>query len=72
MRRNKSDALRFGIPFAVAMAASATSWASPALVSGPSPFAGCKIGGPGTVYVNAEVEPWMVVNPQSPANLIAR
>jgi hypothetical protein len=40
------------------------------LVSGPSPFASCTIGGPGTNYVNAEVEPWVDVNPADPANIV--
>lgn len=45
------------------------------LISGPSPFATCTIGGTGnpleTNYVNAEVEPWMAVNPVNPKNIIA-
>jgi len=44
-----------------------------ALVSGPSPFnaPGCN-GAPqtGTVYPNAEVEPWVAVNPKNPKNII--
>jgi hypothetical protein len=37
----------------------------------PSPFAGCTQIGPGeTNYVNAEVEPWVEVNPTNPANII--
>jgi hypothetical protein len=40
------------------------------LASGPSPFAACTIGGPGTVYVNAEVEPWVAVNPTNPNNVV--
>ncbi len=40
------------------------------LASGPSPFAACTIGGPGTNYVNAEVEPWVDVNPTNPNNII--
>ncbi|MGF6757132.1 sialidase family protein [Paraburkholderia sp. GAS42] len=67
---NKPGALLIGIPLAVALAASTTSWAAPILVSGPSPFANCTIGGPGTIYVNAEVEPWLAVNPANPSNLI--
>jgi hypothetical protein len=41
--------------------------------SGPSPFAGCTVGGaPGSVlYPNAEEEPWVDVNPTNPNNLIA-
>ena len=43
------------------------------LASGPSPFAGCTVGGaPGSVlYPNAEEEPWIDVNPTDPQNLIA-
>jgi hypothetical protein len=42
------------------------------LVSGPSPFAGCTIGATatGTIYVNAEVEPYISVNPTQTKNLI--
>ena len=40
------------------------------LASGPSPFAGCTVGGPGTIYVNAEVEPWVAVNPVNSLNII--
>lgn len=42
----------------------------PVLVSGPSPFASCTIGGPGTNYVNAEVEPRVAVNPTDPKNIV--
>src|SRR5512133_1950497 len=43
------------------------------LAPGPSPFAGCTVGGaPGSVlYPNAEEEPWVDVNPTNPQNLIA-
>src|SRR5712691_8280951 len=44
--------------------------ASLVLVSGPSPYAQCTIGGPGTVYTNAEVEPYVAVNPANPANIV--
>jgi hypothetical protein len=41
------------------------------LVSGPSPYAGCSTAGqPGTNYLNAEVEPWVSVNPANPKNII--
>ncbi len=42
------------------------------LVSGPSPFAGCTLGATatGTIYVNAEVEPYVAVNPTNAQNLI--
>jgi hypothetical protein len=45
------------------------------LLSGPSPFATCTDGATGapgeTLYVNAEVEPWVDVNPTNPNNIIA-
>jgi hypothetical protein len=44
--------------------------ATPVLVSGASPYASCTIGGPGTLYVNAEVEPFVAVNPANSGNLI--
>ncbi|PXX40947.1 MULTISPECIES: sialidase family protein [Burkholderia] len=55
---------------AVMALACAAAHADPVLVSGPSPYAACTIGGPGTVYVNAEVEPWLSVNPANPTNMI--
>src|SRR2546428_14174900 len=45
--------------------------ASLVTVSGPSPYAGCSIAGqPGTNYLNAEVEPWVSVNPANPKNIV--
>ncbi len=45
---------------------------APVLVSGPSPLAACPFGGDihSTNYPNAEVEPWVAVNPANSANLI--
>jgi hypothetical protein len=45
------------------------------IVSAPSQFAACPDGQsvgppPGQVFVNAEVEPWIAVNPANPNNLI--
>src|SRR4029450_3143484 len=40
------------------------------LISGPSPFTNCNIGPGGTNYLNAEVEPWVAVNPTNPSNII--
>src|SRR5919201_1327801 len=54
----------------VALPAGAATVAPLVLVSGPSPYAGCTIGGPGTNYLNAEVEPWVAVNPANPSNII--
>src|SRR6266566_4642832 len=39
-------------------------------VSSPSPYATCTIGGPGTTYVNADVEPYVAVNPANTSNII--
>ncbi len=64
---------------AVACLAAVAALAGPAagtvapltLVSGPSPFAGCThTGTGGTNYLNAEVEPWVAVNPANPSNII--
>ena len=40
-------------------------------VSSTDPYAGCSIpGNPGTNYADAEVEPWVSVNPSNPKNII--
>jgi len=45
--------------------------ASLVTVSGPSPYASClNAGEPGTVYVNAEVEPYVAVNPHLAGNIV--
>jgi hypothetical protein len=43
------------------------------IISGPSPYPpGCQVTAePGTNYENAEVEPWVDVNPLDPNNMIA-
>jgi hypothetical protein len=72
MRRNCSTRIaptRFTFA-ALALSSASMAVAAPVLVSGPSPFASCTIGGPGTSYVNAEVEPWVAVNPANPSNVI--
>jgi hypothetical protein len=50
----------------------ASSAPSVTRVSGPSPFARCAIQPlPGEVnYLNAEVEPWLAINPRNASNLI--
>ena len=55
---------------ALTVGLSQSAFAATLLVSGPSPFAGCTIGGPGTVYVNAEVEPRVAVNPTDSSNIV--
>jgi hypothetical protein len=58
------------------LTAAAPAAAGPASVTplvkttGSSPFASCTVGAPGTNYVNAEVEPFIAVNPTDPRNLI--
>ena len=45
---------------------------SPGPVSGPSPYAGCEVPlfhGERT-YANAEVEPWIAVDPSDPKHLV--
>src|SRR6266702_2196891 len=56
----------------VALPAGAATATLPVLVSGPSPYASCAVGsGPGAInYTNAEVEPYVAVNPTNTANLI--
>jgi hypothetical protein len=58
----------------VAPGGTTTAWAqSLERISGPTPF-GPNCGGPaagGTVYPNAEVEPWVSPNPRNPRNLVA-
>ncbi|MEA5455455.1 sialidase family protein [Sinomonas sp. JGH33] len=74
--RTSRTALLALIPAALLLnlggAASAATFTPPAVASGPSPFASCTLGGaPGAVnYVNAEVEPWVSVNPTNPSNVV--
>jgi hypothetical protein len=68
-------ALTVALP-AAAAAAAAPSVGPWSLASGPSPFADCTSGldpgsPPGTNYVNAEVEPFVAVDPTSLSHLIA-
>ncbi len=60
----------FAISGVLTASASTFTVAPLTLVSGPSPFAACTIGGPGTNYVNAEVEPWVDVSPVNPNNIV--
>src|SRR6266700_4783556 len=61
MRRNGSVLL--AVPAAAAPSAVVE-------VSGPSPYAECSLGGTGTNYPNAEVEPYVAVNPANATNVI--
>lgn len=58
------------VGFTGAVAAGPATVAALVLASGPSPYAGCTVGAPGTNYVNAEIEPFVAVNPANPSNLI--
>ena len=54
----------------IAVAGIALAAAGPVDVSGLSPFASCTAGGPGTNFVNSEVEPFVAVNPANPSNIV--
>src|SRR5437762_11767836 len=54
----------------LAFAALALAASGPIDISGLSPFAACTVGGPGTNFVNSEVEPFVAVNPADPSNII--
>jgi hypothetical protein len=64
------------VALALAVPAVAAAAVGPlSLASGPSPYATCTAGSdpgspPGTNFVNAEVEPFVAVNPANPANVI--
>jgi hypothetical protein len=57
---------------AISLAHASTFTVAPlTLISASTPFAGCTTGEPGTLYENAEVEPWVEVNPTNSNNIIA-
>ena len=66
----------FAVAGVLAFASVALGAVTPARSSSsPSAFAGCTDGQsvgppPGEVFVNAEVEPWIAVNPANPTNLV--
>lgn len=77
-----SHAVVLGVALVAALAPAAITPVSagpftvgpPTLISEPSPFAGCDVSamaGGGINYLNAEVEPWVAVNPTNPSNIIA-
>src|SRR2546426_247356 len=74
MTRRLSSALALASTMALAFTqqALAATVTAPVLVSGPSPYANCTIGGgAGAInYVNAEVEPYVAVNPATAGNVI--
>jgi hypothetical protein len=70
-----ASAFAAAIVLSVPAAASAVTAGALSVASGPSPFADCTTGldpgSPGaTNYLNAEVEPFVAVNPTNPANVI--
>ena len=71
-----SRSVVLGVAGALVFASVAVASVSPSVVvSGSSPFAACPDGAtqgppPGEVFVNAEVEPWVAVNPANPNNLV--
>lgn len=66
-----SLAIAVGMLLLASTAAAGTYTQGPlVLASGPSPFAACTVGGPGTNYPNSEVEPFVSVNPSNPDNII--
>src|SRR5438552_16311054 len=59
------------VPLALPAAANDYQTISVVQASGPSPFADCDDSGQvGTMTVNAELEPWVAVNPTDPSNII--
>ena len=68
-------ALAVAVALSLPTAAHAAGVGPLSRASGPSPFAGCTTGldpgsPPGTNFLNAEVEPFVAVNPTNPANVI--
>jgi hypothetical protein len=76
MRRQRLAAAVLATAGLVALPVSATAGSDtytldlPVTAGGPSPFGGCSFGGPGTVYPDTELEPFIAVNPTEPDNLI--
>jgi hypothetical protein len=54
----------------LSFAALALAASGPVDASGLSPFGACTVGGPGTNFVNSEVEPFVAVNPTNPSNIV--
>jgi BNR repeat protein len=65
-------ALALALALVGPVSAGAGSVSPLSLASGPSPYAGCTVGqfNNATNYVNAEVEPFVAVNPTRAANLV--
>src|SRR4051794_26333531 len=70
-----AGAMAASVVLCIPVAASAATVGPLSQASGPSPFAACTSGldpgSPGaTNYLNAEVEPWVAVNPTNPNNVV--
>jgi hypothetical protein len=70
-----AGSLAAALALSLPAAAPAASVGPLSLASGPSPFAACTTGldpgpGPGTNFLNAEVEPFVAVNPRNRANVV--
>ena len=68
-------ALGIAVVFVLVSVTAATAYQSGPIVdasAGTSPLSGCVAadGGPGTLYPNTEVEPWLAVNPRTPSNVV--
>ena len=67
--------LMLGLTLALAVAPAASAGpqnaTSPLDISAGDPFAGCAPIGAGIAYPDAEVEPWVDVNPVNPQNVVA-
>ena len=72
MRQHKFAALFIVVALLSTLTLSVANAAALVTVTGPSPVGNCTFGsGPGaTNYLNAEVEPWIAVNPSNSNNLI--
>ncbi|MCX3060688.1 sialidase family protein [Streptomyces beihaiensis] len=70
MRHRTTMLLATAAVVVLATPALAASRPSLSTVSGPSPYADCTLGGPGTNYTGAEVEPFVAVNPADHKNLV--
>jgi hypothetical protein len=70
-----AGALAAALVLSIAPAAPAATVGPLSTASGPSPFAACTSGldpgsPAGTNFLNAEVEPWVAVNPTNPNNVV--
>jgi hypothetical protein len=67
---NKRISVAVATASAVLLLTAASAATAIVTVSGPSPYLGCTVGSPGTNYPNAEVEPYVSVNPTNAKNVV--